>query len=165
MLLINQGNNLSKKSHWFDKNNILLYVPHNTSKISQLSLVNFLENVFELLRTGTWEPPGGTWVFFGGYVPPGTPNFHPVLRKNSHKTATPFKKWANFLYPVLEFALKLKPRSRNGPIFYTPFQKVCTLKQPCFFQKDISLFVRLILQQERIKETEKASSIHTLFHR
>ena len=26
-----------------------------------------------------------------------------------------------FLYPVLEFALKLIPRSRNGPIFYTPF--------------------------------------------
>ena len=26
--------------------------------------------------------------------------------------------WANFLYPVLEFALKLIPRSRNGPIFF-----------------------------------------------
>ena len=145
MLLINQGNNLSKKSHWFDKNNILLYVPHNTSKISQLSLVNFLENVFELLRTGTWEPPGGHLGIFGW-----------VCAARDSKLAPRSKK---------KIPIKLKPRSRNGPIFYTPFQKVCTLKQPCFFQKDISLFVRLILQQERIKETEKASSIHTLFDR
>ena len=31
------------------------------------------------------------------------------------------EKWANFLYSVLEFAVKLIPHSRNGPIFYTPF--------------------------------------------
>ena len=44
---------------------------------------------------------GGTLGYFlGGYVPPGTPNWHPVLKK---------------------FPLKLIPRSRNGPIFYTPF--------------------------------------------
>ena len=42
---------------------------------------------------------GALGYFLGGYVPPGTPNLHPVL----------------------EFALKLIPRSRNGPIFYTPF--------------------------------------------
>ena len=66
--------------------------------------------------------------FLGGYVPPGTPNWHPVLKKISSKIDTPFSKWANFLYPILEFALKLTPRSRNGPIFYTPFQKVCKLK-------------------------------------
>ena len=46
-------------------------------------------------------PPGGALGYFlGGYVPPGTPNWHPVLKKLS---------------------LKLMPRSRNGPIFYTPF--------------------------------------------
>ena len=28
--------------------------------------------------------------FFGGYVPPGTPNWHPVLKENSPKTGTPF---------------------------------------------------------------------------
>ena len=44
---------------------------------------------------------GGTRVFFGWvYVPPGTPNCHPVLKK---------------------IPLKLIPRSRNGPIFYTQF--------------------------------------------
>ena len=36
----------------------------------------------------------------GGYVPPGTPNWHPVLKK----------------VPV-----ELIPLSRNGPIFYTLF--------------------------------------------
>ena len=36
----------------------------------------------------------------GGYVPPETPNWHPVLKK---------------------IPLKLIPRARNGPIFYTPF--------------------------------------------
>ena len=48
-------------------------------------------------------PPGGggsLGYFLGGYVPPGTPNWHPVLKQNP---------------------LKLIPRSRNGPIFYTPF--------------------------------------------
>ena len=35
-------------------------------------------------------PGGGDWVFLGGYVPPGTPNWLPVLKKNSHKIDTPF---------------------------------------------------------------------------
>ena len=38
--------------------------------------------------------------FLGGYVPPGTPNWHPFLKK---------------------LPLKLIPRSRNGAIFYSPF--------------------------------------------
>ena len=33
---------------------------------------------------------GGTWVFLGGYVPPGTPNWHPVLKQISPKIDTPF---------------------------------------------------------------------------
>ena len=66
-------------------------------------------------------PGGALGYFLGGYVPLGTPNWHPVLKKNSPKIDTLFQKWASFLYPVLEFALKLIPRSRNGPIFYTPF--------------------------------------------
>ena len=28
--------------------------------------------------------------FLGGYLPPGTPNWHPVLKKNSPKIDTPF---------------------------------------------------------------------------
>ena len=57
-------------------------------------------------------PGGGTLGYFlGGYVPPGTPNWHPVLKKNPlkliprsrirSKTDTPFQKWANFLYSAL----------------------------------------------------------------
>ena len=44
---------------------------------------------------------GALRYFLGGYVPPGTPNWHPVLKKI--------------------FFLKLIPHSRNGPTFYTPF--------------------------------------------
>ena len=68
--------------------------------------------------------PGGEALgyFLGGYVPPRMPNWHPILKKMSAKIDTLFYKWANFLYPVLEFALKLIPHSsRNGPIFYTQF--------------------------------------------
>ena len=43
---------------------------------------------------------GALGYFLGGYVPLGTPNWQPVLKK---------------------IPLKLIPRSRNGPIFYTPF--------------------------------------------
>ena len=35
----------------------------------------------------------------------------------------------NLLYLVLEFALKLIPRSRNGPIFYTPFYGATRVQQ------------------------------------
>ena len=53
---------------------------------------------FAARRPGGGE--GALGYFLGGYVPPGTPNWHPVLKK---------------------IPLKLIPRSRNGPIFYTPF--------------------------------------------
>ena len=35
-------------------------------------------------------PGGGTLYFLGGYVPPGTPNWYPVLEKISPKIDTPF---------------------------------------------------------------------------
>ena len=70
---------------------------------------------------------GGTWVCFGWVCAARDSKLAPRSKKNSPKIDTPFQKWANFLYPVLEFALKLIPRSRNGPLFYTPFQKVCKL--------------------------------------
>ena len=35
--------------------------------------------------------PGGALGYcLGGYVPPGTPNWHPVLKRNSPKIDTPF---------------------------------------------------------------------------
>ena len=55
------------------------------------------------LKTFSWKSlsplsflvisPGGGGAlgyFLGGYVPPGTPNWHPVLRKISPKIDTPF---------------------------------------------------------------------------
>ena len=52
----------------------------------------------------TGSPGGGghLGIFFGWYLPPGTPIWHPVLKKIFPKTDTPFYKWANFLYSVLE---------------------------------------------------------------
>ena len=36
-------------------------------------------------------PGGGALGYFlGGYVPPGTPNWHPILEKISPKIDTPF---------------------------------------------------------------------------
>ena len=36
------------------------------------------------------SPGGALGYFLGGYVPPGTPNWHPVLEKISPKIDTPF---------------------------------------------------------------------------
>ena len=42
------------------------------------------------VHTG-YDPRGGALGYFlGGYVPPGTPNWHPVLEKISLKIDTPF---------------------------------------------------------------------------
>ena len=55
---------------------------------------------------------GALGYLLGGYVPPGTPNWHPVLKKTP-KSDAPFKKWANFCIP----------RSRIRPKTDTPFWK------------------------------------------
>ena len=42
-------------------------------------------------RDGSLDPGGGALGYFlGGYVPPGTPNWHPFLEKISPKIDTPF---------------------------------------------------------------------------
>ena len=67
------------------------------------------------------DPGGGTWVFLGWVCAAWDSKLALRSKKISPIIDTPIEKWAKFLYPVLEFALKLIPRSRNGPIFYTPF--------------------------------------------
>ena len=64
-------------------------------------------------RSLTTGGGGALGYFLGGYVPPGTPNWHPVLKKISPNIDTPFYKWANFLYPVLEMDQFFKLRSRK----------------------------------------------------
>ena len=69
-----------------------------------------------LCKTIFRESTGGhLGIFLGGYVLLGTLNWHPVIKKISPKIDTTFQKWANFLYPVLGFALKPKTD--------TPFQE------------------------------------------
>ena len=38
----------------------------------------------------SFVPGGALGYFLGGYVPPGTPNWHPGLKKISTKIDTPF---------------------------------------------------------------------------
>ena len=66
---------------------------HVYFSFSKLTTQDSMYAVAKLHKAG-----GALGYFLGGYVPPGTPNWHPVLKK---------------------FPLKLIPRSRNGPLFYT----------------------------------------------
>ena len=46
---------------------------------------------YQQLEAPMVKTPGGALGYFlGGYVPPGTPNWHPVLKKISPKIDTPF---------------------------------------------------------------------------
>ena len=56
------------------------------------------------------KPGGALGYFLGGYVPPGTLNWHPVLKKISPKIDTP-----------LEMSQFFIPRSRIRPKTDTPF--------------------------------------------
>ena len=51
--------------------------------LSSASLKMNIKQVSKLSRS----PGGGghLGIFLGGYVPPGTPNWHPVLKRNSSK--------------------------------------------------------------------------------
>ena len=49
---------------------------------------SFVKSRFVIARPGGGG--GDLGIFLGGYVPPGTPNWHPVLKKNSPKIDTPF---------------------------------------------------------------------------
>ena len=61
------------------------------------------------------RPPGGALGYFlGGYVPPGTPNWHPVLKK---------------------IPLKLIARFRNGPIFIRRSRKFVNWNSPVFLKR------------------------------
>ena len=56
-------------------------------------LSSFLAGGLTCIRCGDSVcllPGGALGYFLGGYVPPGTPNWHPVLEKNSPKIDTPF---------------------------------------------------------------------------
>ena len=56
---------------------------------------------------------GGHLGIFGWVCAAGDSKLAPRSKKKTLKLV----KWANFLNPVLEFAPKLIPRSRNGPVF------------------------------------------------
>ena len=52
---------------------------------------NMEQNEALVIKQKPSKIPGGALGYFlGGYVPPGTPNWHPVLEKISPKIDTPF---------------------------------------------------------------------------
>ena len=54
-----------------------------------LSLLTF-RIVLMTLMLALMKARGALGYFLGGYVPPGTPNWHPVLKTISPKIDTPF---------------------------------------------------------------------------
>ena len=89
-------------SAWKSRANFKVPIYPVNQRLNQ-PLVEPFENNLKQNSSIKWLFPGGGALgyFLGGYVPPRTPNWHPVLKKKN--------------------ALKLIPRSRNGPIFFTPF--------------------------------------------
>ena len=53
-------------------------------------LRTIVENVKYVYSYMRYCPGGALGYFLGGYVPPGTPNWHPFLEKISPKIDTPF---------------------------------------------------------------------------
>ena len=52
------------------------------------------------MKLGTCPGGGGALGYFlGGYVPPRTPNWHPVLKKMSPKIDTPVLEMGQFFIP------------------------------------------------------------------
>ena len=87
----------------------LTHRSHNVSSSEALITgFDFSRNVYTALKSRG----GHLGIFWVGMCRPG---LQIGTKKNSPKIDTPFKKWANVSYPVLKFALKLIPRSRNGP--------------------------------------------------
>ena len=59
------------------------------SRFRHISVITFPFFLFSV--TFPVKSPGGhLGIFLGGYVPPGTPNWHPVLQKIPPKIDTPF---------------------------------------------------------------------------
>ena len=51
-----------------------------------MDITSFIHDSLSL----SFTPGGALGYFLGGYVPPGTPNWHPVLKQNFPKIDTPF---------------------------------------------------------------------------
>ena len=57
----------------------MIYKQGNLLSFVLVSIVERAQETFSVLVPGG---RGALGYFMGGYVPPGTPNWHPVLKKN-----------------------------------------------------------------------------------
>ena len=63
----------------------------NQVQSRKFNIAHLTRNVSTLVFRGTVRPGGGALGYFlGGCVPPGAPNWHPVLKKISLKIDTLF---------------------------------------------------------------------------
>ena len=70
---------------------IVYFKTGDTKKMKCDAFFLWLEKIVRETRLILGGIPGGALGYFsGGYVPPGTPNWHPVLEQISAKTDTPF---------------------------------------------------------------------------
>ena len=60
--------------------------PDDSDDLDRLDRAQFLTASILTVHT----PGGALGYFLGGHVPPGTPNWHPVLKTISPKIDTPF---------------------------------------------------------------------------
>ena len=90
----------------------MIYKQGNQLSFVLVSIVERAQETFSVLVPGGGG--GALGYFLGGYMPPGTPNWHPVLKKISPKLIPRSRNGPIFLKPVLEFALKLNPVLEMG---------------------------------------------------
>ena len=63
----------------------------NGRRPTNADLAGFWDMVMiQVCACNVYRRGGGLGFFLGGYVPPGTPNWHPVLEKISPKIDAPF---------------------------------------------------------------------------
>ena len=66
----------------------MIYKQGNLLSFVLVSIVERAQEAFSVLVPGGGG--GALGYFMGGYVPPGTPNWNPVLKKITPKIDTPF---------------------------------------------------------------------------
>ena len=69
---------------------MLLYTIVMGRQYNAMPRINLFEYSLSTVLDTRGGGGGGAGYFLGGYVPPGTTNWHPVLKKISPKIDTPF---------------------------------------------------------------------------
>ena len=69
---------------------VRILIAGDSNQLSQLPASELPDCAGIVVNYNYLRGGGALGYFLGGYVPPGTPNWHPVLKKISPKIDTPF---------------------------------------------------------------------------